>query len=235
MKLLVIGSCTGDKKNNGCPESEYLTEADFDTVEKMRAGESRLSQWILPATDLYIGEQHLRMARGIAHLRRHFGHSACVLKIISAGYGVVEEDRSLAPYEVSFSNKPCKWIRDRAAKLDIPAAVRSAIRGYEAVVFLLGNKYLLSIDPPLTPHDGQCLIFLTTESESKFDSRSILISAGMHETKRFGAGFISLKGKMFECFATGLCAHPEKWENLLASRSPQVFEHFMESGRDPHE
>lgn len=44
--------------------------------------------------------------------------------------------------------------------------MRQAIRYFEAVVFLLGEEYLLSTHPPLVPAPKQRFVFLTSKQEA---------------------------------------------------------------------
>src|ERR1700693_1813744 len=103
MELLVVGSCTGEKDVRDCPYS--LTEADFDDPAIFPSREAELSRWALPAARLYAGWQHRYTMVGVNVIRQRFGSAACVLKIISAGYGLVSEDRSLVSYEATFQHK----------------------------------------------------------------------------------------------------------------------------------
>jgi hypothetical protein len=45
MKMLVIGSCTGDKNIRDCPSP--LTQPDFDDPSLFRSREAELSAWAL--------------------------------------------------------------------------------------------------------------------------------------------------------------------------------------------
>jgi hypothetical protein len=56
--------------------------------------EAELIRWALPAVRLYTGWQHRYMMIGVNAIRHKFGSAACALKIISAGYGLVDEDRN---------------------------------------------------------------------------------------------------------------------------------------------
>jgi hypothetical protein len=122
MKLLVVGSCTDKKDIRDCPYS--LTGADFDDPATLLRCEAKLSRWARPAVRLYTGRQHRYMMIGVNAIRQKFGSAACALKIISAGYGLVSEDRNLVPYEATFQQKRPRWICERAQRLGIPQAVR---------------------------------------------------------------------------------------------------------------
>jgi hypothetical protein len=163
MKMLVIGSCTGDKNVRYCPG--LLTQPDFDDPSLFRRREAELSAWALPARELYTGWQHRYMMNGVDAIRHRFGTSACSVKSVSAGYGLVDEEQRLAPYEATFQGQRPKWIRDRSETLGIPTAVRNAVVGFDVVLFLLGTEYLVSIHPPLSPDINQQLIFFTSNAE----------------------------------------------------------------------
>jgi hypothetical protein len=111
MELLLVGSCTGEKDVRDCPC--LLTESDFDDPSALLRREAELSRWALPAVRLYTGWQHRYMMMGVNAIRERFGSVACALKVISAGYGLVGEDRSVVPYEATFQHKRPTWISDR--------------------------------------------------------------------------------------------------------------------------
>jgi hypothetical protein len=229
MKLLVVGSCTGEKEIRGCPYS--LTEADFDDPVALLRREAELRRWVLPAARLYTGWQHRYTMMGVNTIRQRFGSAACVLKIISAGYGLVSEDRSLVPYEATFQHKRPTWIKERAQKLGIPQRLQQAIRDFEAVIFLLGKEYLIAVHPPsLAPAQTQRLIFLASNAKLPFHPNATVVPAGLEAT-RFGAGLVALKGKMFELFAYGLCGRPDAWNTLLSDPTAETFLNLVEAGR----
>lgn len=224
----MVGSCTGEKDTRDCPH--LLKEADFDDPLALLRREPELSRWALPAVRLYTGWQHRYMMMGVNAIRQRFGSAACALKIISAGYGLVDEDRNLVPYEATFQRKRPRWISERAQRLGIPQAVRQAIRGFEAVIFLLGKEYLLSTHPPVAPDPTQRLIFLAPNAKLPFHQDSTIVPAGLDETQ-FGAGLVALKGKMFELFAYGLCGRPEAWNEVLTDPTAETFLRLVEAGR----
>jgi hypothetical protein len=51
IKMLVIGSCTGDKNIRDCPSP--LTQPDFDDPSLFRSREAELSPWALPAPESF--------------------------------------------------------------------------------------------------------------------------------------------------------------------------------------
>jgi hypothetical protein len=227
-KMLVVGSCTGEKNVRECPD--VLTQADFDDLSRLKRREAELSQWALPAKDLYIGWQHRYMMNGVRAIRERFGAPACCVKIISAGYGLVDEDQPLVPYEATFQKQRAAWIRARAEALGIPQAVRNSCLGHDLAVFLLGKEYLHSTDLPIAPQNNQRLVFFTSNVDFEFHPDTVIVPAGRKET-RFGAGLVALKGKMFERFSAGLCDAPEMWESLQSDLSASTVLTLIEAGQ----
>lgn len=228
MKLLVIGSCTHAKEMRRCPSP--LSQADFDDLSTLQRREAELSAWALPASELYTGWQHRYMMSGVKALRNKFGSSACSVKIVSAGYGLVDEEQRLVPYEVTFQGQRPRWIHERSSQLGIPAAIRRAVIGYDAVVFLLGKDYLISTDPPLIPAFRQRFIFFTPEVGPGFHSNATIVPAGLKEVG-VGSGTVALKGKMFELLVLGLCGAPEMWSRLLSDSTNCTALALIEAGQ----
>ena len=155
---------------------------------------------------MYTGEQHRKMMAGVAAIRARFGPEAVTLRIVSAGYGLIDENRPIAPYNVTFSGMGKGAIHHWARHLGVPQAVRSALGNFGLVIFLLGSDYLTAIDPPLEPRAGQRLVFLAKQGESQRLTRRgvTVVPLGKPETAEFGAGFVSLKGRVFQLVAESL-------------------------------
>ena len=229
MRLLVVGSCTGEKDVRDCPSS--LTEADFDDPSTLPRREAELSRWALPAVRLYTGWQHRYMMVGVKAIRERFGSAACALKIISAGYGLVDEDRNLVPYEATFQLGGNRgWIKERAKKLGIPEALRRAIRDSEAVVFFAWEEYLLCTHPACSSRCNSAPYLPRAQRQAPISPER------NHCACWFGGDAIRCwisdpQGKMFELFAHGLCRRPEAWNEVLTDPTAETFLRLVEEGR----
>jgi hypothetical protein len=195
MRVLVLTSCT-DKK--AVETNAPLTADDFDDPDRLAAGEARLHTLMRPAGVMYTGKQHVRAMRGVQAMRTELGTAGVVVAIISAGYGVVDENRLIAPYDVTFSGMSASAIRARGARLGIPAAARNVLPGHDVVFQLLGSDYLTSLAPPLGPSGDQRFVCFAKPSEMRIASTSVVIPAGSPEAGRWGSGNIALKGRMLE-------------------------------------
>ncbi len=227
MRLLVITSCTGSKRSE-CANA--LQQADFLHPARLKAREAELADLVCPAEDMYTGAQHRHVVAGMSILRRA-GVDAS-LNILSAGYGLIPGDRAIAPYDVTFSTMGRKEARAWARRLGIPAAVRAAIRPYPLVIFLLGDKYLSAIEPPLRAGRGQRLIFFARPSEGRLDGPGVVVvPTGQELCARYGAGNIGLKGAMFEALARGVATAPAHWlEAMVADESDRTVQHVLAMG-----
>ena len=103
--LLVVTSCTGEK---AVSHADQLTLEDFKNPDRLARKEALLAHLARPAGSLYTGDQHRHLMAGVRLLREKYGHEAARLKIISAGYGLVDEERSLVPYECTFNSMPAR-------------------------------------------------------------------------------------------------------------------------------
>lgn len=102
-RIRVITSCTGEKTVSS---DEALTLEDFRKgAAHVESREAELSSVLTSAEDLYSGQQHVRLMRGIRSYRSANGNKADIdLWILSAGYGLIPSDQKLAPYECTFQD-----------------------------------------------------------------------------------------------------------------------------------
>jgi hypothetical protein len=152
-KILVVTSCTKDKvylphlDRSLVPASQLWDDRDDDrTLRDYR----ELEPYRIPAAQLYRGLQHIELMQGVKALRRTFGQTLDIhVKIISAGFGVVDECQMLPPYEATFADRSASEIAAVASRLHIPQKIRALLVGaYDCAFFLLGDQYLSSLSLP---------------------------------------------------------------------------------------
>ena len=232
MKILVIGSCTGAKDDAGCPAGARLTVADFDDAARLRRREKELSKWLRPAAEMYTGRQHTQMMDGVRLIRSTFRSEACDVAILSAGYGLITENRPIAPYDITFQVMPKPLIKARGEKLGVPVAIRKLIADYSVVFFLLGDDYLRSAQPPLVPSGKQRFIAFGSPKlriAPGFDV--IIIPSAQKEATHFGDGVVTLKGRMFHLLAAGLKQKPKMLDGVVRDKTPSTVLALMSAGR----
>ncbi len=142
MRILVITSCT---KKKAFKTETQLTLEDFRRGPKhVRLRERALSDYMLPAEQMYTGPQQIKLMRGIQACTVREAKLSIDLRILSAGYGLIPGSRRIAPYECTFKEMKPKAIRDEWADfLRLPAAFRECVAAdYDLILLLLGAEYL---------------------------------------------------------------------------------------------
>jgi len=158
-RLLVVTSCTGEKKFK--PENQ-LTFKDFEDRKGLAKGEKQLAHSMCTAAEMYTGMQHLRLMEGVKLLRQALGKEAVDLNILSAGYGLIPEDRAIAPYEVTFNGMKGHEVDSWSKHLGIQTAFEQAVQEYDLVFLLLGENYLRSLCLPVATRPDQTFIFMAS-------------------------------------------------------------------------
>lgn len=202
VRTLVVTSCTGEKKHK--PENQ-LTKEDFISPDRLREREKQLWHLRLPAVEMYIGMQHLRLMEGVSLLRRQFNHGIIDLSIVSAGYGLILENQPIVPYEVTFNTMNYREIKEWAGFLNIHNNLGELVKDYDLVFFLLGDKYLRALELPFEDMDeSKKLIFLASNTSKKLippEKPYYFVQVGQEEASSFSYGLVGLKGYLFKLFA----------------------------------
>ena len=200
-RILVITSCTGDKAVThpaGLSQEDFLRGPDH-----ISACHAALADHLTPARDLYVGQQHKRLLRGIRHAEAS-GHLDVDLRILSAGYGLVQGDDQLAPYECTFSGMRRADLRAHAESVGIPAAIREALAtDVDLILVLLGDDYLeaCALDEEVQTA-APTVVFCGKRTASRLPDLGgphgparvqVLTNA---EAKRFSCGLVALKGEI---------------------------------------
>ena len=201
---------------------------------RLRTRERELASLSRPAVEMYTGRQHAALMAGVERLRTRVGFDAVTLQVVSAGYGLIEEARVIVPYDVTFSGMRSSQACDWARELHIPGDIRAAVRRFPLVIFLLGDRYLRAIEPPLIPASGQRLVFLAKPSDERRlrQSHVTLVPAGEPARRRYGTTMIALKGEMFDLFARGFVeGGASQWESICSDDTAATFTRVMDAGR----
>lgn len=207
--LLVITSCTKSKViAPDCPAGDILTSHDlWDGREDSRAARhyGELERYRRPAGQLYRGTQHQEIMRGVELLRNVFGHHAVEVKIISAGFGLVDEHQPIPPYEATFAGVGSSKIKTISKRLSIPSSVSALLAGsYSCAFFLLGEGYLRSLGLPYPDTPVFPCFFLVSPTNQKYVPQGAAyhrIQVDESDVRAFGCGMIGIKGHLFYLFA----------------------------------
>jgi len=196
--IAILTSCTGTKQYK--PPNE-LTQQDFAQLSPsaFEAREHELSDYSLPAYQMYTGNQHARLMAGIEEVRAN--GASVDIHIISAGYGLLDGDQEIVPYECTFSRMRACEIVDWSSRLKIPESARQLFQktDYDMVLVLLGDDYLRSLQLNDDVVFGSPTLFLCASKSERFiqgkgDYHIHKLSPA--DAKRFHCGLVGLKGEL---------------------------------------
>jgi hypothetical protein len=200
MRILVITSCTGEKRHS--PPTQ-LTQTDFTHLHDaatFAALEANLAAYRTRAEDLYTGQQHLRLLRGLQPARTHLGESAIDLWILSAGYGLIPGNQQIAPYECTFQGMNKTALRTWAQHLQVPTAMRQLLATpYDLALLLLGDSYMAACALDKSVQLGGPTLAFSGSTMAKqlpplANLRTVVLTN--QEAKRFRCGLVALKGDL---------------------------------------
>jgi hypothetical protein len=216
LKILIITSCTGEKV---VEHSDQLTLDDFKSGPKHVAQrEKELKQLCRTAGEIYTGEQHVRLLRGVEAVRNE-KKDRVELHVLSAGYGVIPESRLVAPYETTFATMKTKELRDWADALKVPEDFRKTVEGkYDLGLILLGDNYLqaCAVDASIK-FGGPTLLFCGTGMAKKLPTLKNVrvVPISNPEAKRFSCGLVGLKGELAARLLKGIGDNPAVLNRLM--------------------
>jgi hypothetical protein len=167
------------------------------TASKISAGSTRAVR----AEELYDGQQHRRLMRGVETYRAAAEPSGPLdLKIVSAAHGVIPGHQPLRSYDSSFSGLRPGQVHLLATKLGIPQAISSLLSARRRLaVLLLGDNYLRAaeISDDITL-GAPTLVFTSPGPAARLPAVRGLhpIALSNQDARRFSCGLIGLKGEL---------------------------------------
>jgi hypothetical protein len=165
------------------------------------ATKAELHSGSAPAEELYAGQQHVRLMRGVrAYRSAGEPHGSLDLRIVSAGHGLVGSRTRLSSYDETFTGLARSEVRRRGAALGIPAAVSRLLeRPWRLAIILLGDLYLhaAALEDDLVL-GGPTIALASPNSGARLPSIPGLAVVPLHnrEARRFSCGLTALKGDL---------------------------------------
>ena len=207
MKILVITACTARKKHE--PPNQ-LQPKDFATPGLLRLGSRRLEEFETPAAQMYTGDGHLHLMNGVKNLRRTFGQGIVDVRIISPGYGLLNEDDPIVPYDYTFAGLGQAGILKIVLKLEIHEEIKRLLPSYDLAFFLLSDDYVTACRLPFRVPNPVTQIFLVgPKSQDRIlaDGRHVrAVCVGDKLIRQFDeANKNNLKGVVFERLCRVAC------------------------------
>ena len=218
MRILTITSCTGEKVSS---PANQLTLDDFVRGgAHLKKREKELKDFELPAGNIYTGQQHVRLMRGIEAVKE-VKNLKIDLHILSAGYGMIPADQVVVPYECTFATMKTKELRQWADKLQVPQGFRETVgQKYDFGLVLLGDNYLdaCALDAKVK-FGGPTLLFCGTGIAKKLPSMNHVrvVAISNPEATRFSCGLVSLKGEIAARVLRGVANDPSVVKQLMDS------------------
>ncbi len=220
MRILVVSSC-GKKKRiqpHKVPNCNDLTNN-----ASLSEWQSKSSHSVLPARDMYTGHQNRELVTGVDGLRAVRGIRVD-LYIISAGFGVLNENTLIPPYECSFNNMKKATILERAEHLGIEEAFRDICgRNYDLLYIALSKKYMIAIGEQfLCGIDGTTLVF----HKQKMEPRAVYVPSGSAAVKCFSQqgfkihGVVGFKGDLLRILMTYAREKKNAYSELHSWKDP---------------
>ncbi|MHA1581485.1 MAG: DUF6884 domain-containing protein [Candidatus Baldrarchaeia archaeon] len=230
MKIFVLGSCTAKKKFK---RLDITCEViDKFGREKLIERED-LKDMVLPARDMYLGGQHLYTVKAIDLLRSIPSIECVDFYILSAGFGLLEEQTLIPPYECTFGVMSKEEIRHRSKKLRIEEKLIKILeeKNYDIAFFLLGVKYLIAIEEALKSFPTNTLHYFYV---SRGGSRIVpqkenfnLIFVDRFKVKNCHVSRFEIKGFLFHNLARKLSRQHNKIKEALKNPSDVIKLHLM--------
>src|SRR5690348_3305440 len=136
-RILLLTSCTGQKLHKPPNQLKQLDfakrlEAHTEFVER----EQELDEFKAPAWEMYTGQQHKRLMRGINALSNSESFQT-ELYVLSAGYGFIHGNSEVLPYECTFQTMNATEIRNWSTFLDIPQQGQSFFQQQADLVIVM--------------------------------------------------------------------------------------------------
>lgn len=144
-----------------CSSRKLTTQeiATRDDLDHRRAEtEERLAHLSQPARELYAGKAYQRALRAVDRFAERRQDLPIALHIASAGYGIVQSDDLLVPYEAIMGTTKREWAA-RGIYLGMPAQAQRLVDTTALTIFALSQPYFHGAAlPALAPGTGRVVV-----------------------------------------------------------------------------
>jgi hypothetical protein len=169
MRTLVITPCS-EEKHGELPTPGGATELAGNVPDPGQPSqvveyplETRLLAYARPAAEMFTNEHHRLVMEGVRSVWDRWGRWVLDLAILSGGYGLLQADEVIVPYDLSFDELDTGALQDLVAYLKVPERAASLVRAYDLVFYLLSGRYLSVLGLPLHLPDSVQQIVLTAQ------------------------------------------------------------------------
>jgi hypothetical protein len=142
VRVLIVGSC-GKRKLHNSPKQPKCQ--DIDSNSGIDKWVQRFSKRSVPARDMYTGPQSIELMKAV-DLLRTIPTIEVQFVIISAGFGIKQEDDLIPPYDCSFTSMKIAEVRKRSNELKLTTSFTNLTNnGFNLIYLALGKRYLASL------------------------------------------------------------------------------------------
>lgn len=208
VKILVLNSCTGERKYS--PENLAFAK-DLDDISLRIKKEDELKDYKIPAGEMFISIQNKLILESVNSLNKD--KIQLDLCYISSGYGLLNFDDLIIPYDINLSALSMNDLDKRSDFLRIHEEVYYKAKNYDLVFFMLGYEALRFLKLPLDLGEKTKQIFFISPSDEKVlpDNYKIeIVKTGNDEAAKFNITPSELKGFIFKT----ICIENQK-ENIF--------------------
>lgn len=168
MRTLVITPCSATEAAVGPTSSKELVQltgsgAGRQTQVLENPGKARRTEYARPAAEMYTSTHHRLVMEGVRSVWDRWGREVLDLAILSGGYGLLQADEIIVPYDLSFDELDSHALADLATYLEIPDRSASLVHEYDLAFYLLSGRYLSVLNLPLDVPDSVHQILLTAQ------------------------------------------------------------------------
>lgn len=218
MDILVLSPCSSDKYyDNTVLDCEVVDGSPREKLVREH------SEFVKPAGEMYTGDEHQHIRTAVSDLREI---SNVDWNIISAGFGLLQENTEIPMYDCGFSKQNIESVRARAKQeghdVDnltndetiqavgrdkrIPQEFERVLnREYDLLFVVLSEPYLLSVADALIEVPEQTTGFAFAAKGSKDHIGDChWVPATETERKELATTWMRLRGKMLSTFATNV-------------------------------
>lgn len=210
MRVLVISACSGEKKYDDVPLG--CGELDSNTREYLIREHP---DYVARAAEMYTGAEHLLVRDAVANLRDHVD---VTWRIISAGYGLLDEADEIAAYDCTFSDVGS--VRERAKRfghdpealtvaetrqavareMNLPGDLIDALNGgYDVVFLVLSESYFAAIAEALKDLPEDLTAFaIASDGSAPYVGEAHRIAANGSTREQLDTSWFRLRGELLQ-------------------------------------
>lgn len=217
MLIRLLSSCTSKKAVSN--DAALTIEDAKQDAEHLKSREAELHSLQRSASEMYTGQQHRHLMRGLEQVRCETDHISFDLGIISAFYGLIREKTPIVPYECTFSNMKTSQLHSWADHLGIPGDVRAFLsREADLTMVLLGESYIRAARFDTDVSFGGPTLILCARSVAErlpewSNAKKVILSR--QEAKRFSQGLVWIKGWVAQQLLARLARHKTTIDDLM--------------------